>query len=359
MYIVEKPSEIPTRSSACIEKITIQNATLKGHVFDCTYSHEGSQLSSLCIEKQEGCCIRASTLAIVASVPLAEVSTLVKDLHKIIPTASIGFKHLKRTISLETAKDRDSKRFIFLSPIFKLETDKLLVSAKAIFSDAYQNAFLGILRRYSVCIAAVPLRAPRTAREWIAYNALWPLSCPKMPSCEAQLQSLLQKDQQQFARYMCVYTRALYSLRASEAHSCAVACIVVDPGYTCHDRTNARIIADSRRCRFPNKPLESGLYGISHYMAQEASNNQDSLQHAVFSTLMIANKESPGYLCTGFDVFTTHEPCMYCAMALVHSRVRRVFFTHASCDGALIRLNEIQTLNHHFELILGGINCMS
>ncbi|KZP31462.1 hypothetical protein FIBSPDRAFT_849425 [Athelia psychrophila] len=38
---------------------------------------------------------------------------------------------------------------------------------------------------------------------------------------------------------------------------------------------------------------------------------------------------SRGYLLTAHTLFTTHEPCVMCAMALLHSRVRQVFYLRA------------------------------
>lgn len=59
------------------------------------------------------------------------------------------------------------------------------------------------------------------------------------------------------------------------------------------------------------------------------------------------------YLCTGYDVYLTHEPCLMCSMALTHSRIRRIFYQRSTTSGALgsiIKLHTVKDLNHHYEV---------
>ncbi|KAG7396828.1 adenosine deaminase, tRNA-specific 3 [Phytophthora boehmeriae] len=66
------------------------------------------------------------------------------------------------------------------------------------------------------------------------------------------------------------------------------------------------------------------------------------------------DKQNQSYLCTGYDVYLDYEPCAMCAMALVHSRARRVVFDRSNpSDGALqssFQLHTIKSLNHHYRV---------
>lgn len=60
------------------------------------------------------------------------------------------------------------------------------------------------------------------------------------------------------------------------------------------------------------------------------------------------------YLCTGFDCYVVREPCVMCAMALVHSRLRRVIYAlpdaRGGALGGALRLHSQRSLNHHYHV---------
>jgi tRNA-specific adenosine deaminase 3 len=59
------------------------------------------------------------------------------------------------------------------------------------------------------------------------------------------------------------------------------------------------------------------------------------------------------YLCTGYDLYFSDEPCVMCAMALIHSRAKRIFYHKPASNGALgtlIKLHTVADLNHHYEV---------
>ena len=63
------------------------------------------------------------------------------------------------------------------------------------------------------------------------------------------------------------------------------------------------------------------------------------------------------HLCVACEIYVTHEPCAMCAMALVHSRVRRLIYALPAAGGGALGsryfLHTEPSLNHHFTVIRG------
>ena len=58
------------------------------------------------------------------------------------------------------------------------------------------------------------------------------------------------------------------------------------------------------------------------------------------------------YLLTSITIFTTHEPCIMCSMALLHSRVKEIFYLtpmqQTGGCGGLACLPKLEGVNHRF-----------
>jgi tRNA(adenine34) deaminase len=85
--------------------------------------------------------------------------------------------------------------------------------------------------------------------------------------------------------------------------------------------------------------------------------DSDPTAHAEILALRIAAAKIGNYRLTGGTLYTTIEPCVMCAGALVHARIGRlVFGAHDERFGGVetkFRLCDSDDLNHRMEIVSG------
>jgi len=85
---------------------------------------------------------------------------------------------------------------------------------------------------------------------------------------------------------------------------------------------------------------------------------KDATAHAEMLALTQAEAAVGDWRLTDCDLYVTKEPCVMCAGAIVHTRVRRVVFgcadARAGAAGSLMNLLQQPALNHRCE-ITGGV----
>lgn len=83
--------------------------------------------------------------------------------------------------------------------------------------------------------------------------------------------------------------------------------------------------------------------------------DSDPTAHAEILALRIAARKIGNYRLTGCTLYTTIEPCVMCAGALVNARIERlVFGSHDERFGAVetkFRLCDSDQLNHRMEIV--------
>ncbi|XP_040846483.1 probable inactive tRNA-specific adenosine deaminase-like protein 3 isoform X2 [Ochotona curzoniae] len=216
-------------------------------------------------------------------------------------------------------------------------------------------------------LVAVPARPPLTRDQFEEARTHWPTSFHEDKRVTSALAGQL-FSAQECATMQGHMERAVRAAQRALAQGLrAVGAVVVDPA-------SGRVLATGHDCSRPGNPLLHAVMVCIDLVAQgQGRGAHDFTAHPAcsFSTApataragsvrkldVAENDDEDGlpYVCTGYDLYVTREPCVMCAMALVHSRIQRVFYGAPSPDGALgtrFRVHARPDLNHRFQVFRG------
>ena len=86
--------------------------------------------------------------------------------------------------------------------------------------------------------------------------------------------------------------------------------------------------------------------------------NHDPTAHAEIEALRTGGRVLSSYRLTDTTLYVTLEPCIMCASAIVHARVRRLVFgawdPRAGAAGSIVNVFTLPALNHRVD-VFGGV----
>jgi len=208
------------------------------------------------------------------------------------------------------------------------------------------------IKAFGPCeIVKVPKHAPRYMEEFREWNQMWPISYrPRPPSPPP---AVSEESKMALVAHM---KAAIEQARIAKASShLPIGCVIVDPKRNC-------VMAsahDERETGGGGHPLH---HAVMRCIAKVAETDlktwpkEPSRKRSLGEDQGTKNKP---YLCNGYDLFVTHEPCVMCAMASLHSRIGRVFwcvkntYAEQSGLGGDYMLHKDSRLNHRFKVFRG------
>ncbi|XP_071080549.1 probable inactive tRNA-specific adenosine deaminase-like protein 3 isoform X1 [Haliotis cracherodii] len=237
---------------------------------------------------------------------------------------------------------------------------QVIICSKSATEDSSVDILTSIVSKFPALgkpvLVKVPQNPPLTRNQYQDASKYWPVSFHE----DKRVTSLLSGQFFSSSEVRTIHTHMKTALHlakvAREKGQAAVGAVVVDPS------TNT-VMASAHDLRRELNSLQHAVmvavdlvaHGQGGGMWDTHDNDlkyRSTPDTATHPSTDGSTKTGP-YLCTGYDLYVTSEPCIMCAMSLVHSRIGRVFYNCPHPEGALGTLYKLHVqpgLNHHYQV---------
>ncbi|RLN90040.1 hypothetical protein BBJ28_00013802 [Nothophytophthora sp. Chile5] len=276
------------------------------------------------------------------------------------PLTELGFAHLKR---LKKHVSEPKTLVALVAPLPAADDD----------TTAHDEELTQLERKFEARLATAEalMLAPRTRELFEKHTARWPLIFHASVEEASAPPPISRQEETHMALHLHAAVQCGSLLKAPNAGlCCARGCVIVNPQAPSDDGSGQQVAASYSET--PRSAVQMVFHPIMEAVdavaARDRSRDEAVASHKKHKSMGSTDGEQElkeleqdavttaeeSYLCTGYDVYLDREPCVMCAMALVHSRVRRVVFDRLNpTDGALLsvfRLHTIRSLNHHYRV---------
>jgi len=215
-----------------------------------------------------------------------------------------------------------------------------------------------------LCYTQVPTITPLTRTQFEVCKRYWSYSFHENKELEAKVQGHIfhsSEDLQNFNNSM--KEAHLASQFSKAATCCAQGAVIFHPEQkvilakafdltnhpeVCHPLHHAPMVAIDMLAYSQG----GGCYSYKPVLSESPSLT-DGLYFKPPQKEIDDKRSTTDYIGTGLHIYLTHEPCVMCSMALLHSRVKCVFYEAENSEGGmgtLYKIHALRDLNHRFDV---------